>query len=104
VFQNAVTFIVGQATGVPQVPLLLLASAVDMRIEGGTPHKPFTVRVAYDPASIPEGFTASALRLFRVDVSGTTLVDSSHPVSDGNAVEAEVQDEQATYVVGVAQE
>lgn len=102
VFPNAVTFIVGQATGLPQLPFLLLASAVDMRIEGGKPQKPFTVRVAYDPTSIPEGFAASSLRLFRLDVSGATLVESSHQALDGNAIEADVQDEQATYVVGVA--
>lgn len=103
-FENAVTFIVGQATGLPQLPLLLLASAVEMRIEGGTPQKPFRVRVAYDPTSIPEGYAASALRLFRVGVAGATLVESSHHVSDGNAIEAEVSDEQATYVVGVTPE
>jgi len=101
-FQNAVTFLVAQATGLPQFPLMLLASAINMRVEGGSPQKPFTVRVAYDPASIPQGFAESALRLFRVHGSEVTLVENSHRVTDAHAVEAEVQDAEATYVVGVA--
>jgi hypothetical protein len=97
-FDKTVTFLLTQVLGVPTIPAMILADAIEFKVQGSAPKKPMEIQVTYSPSSF-EGQDEGALKLWRLVDGRAILVPGSQADTARKTVRGEVL-EDGVYAVG----
>ncbi|MCW5940534.1 MAG: hypothetical protein KF884_12875 [Fimbriimonadaceae bacterium] len=97
-FDKTVTFLLSQVLGVPTIPAMILADAIEFKVQGAAPQKPMEIQVAYSPSSF-EGQDEGTLKLWRLVDGRAILVPGSQVDTVRKTVRGDVI-EDGVYAVG----
>jgi hypothetical protein len=97
-FDRAVTFLLSRIIGIPSFPAMILADAIEFRIQGEAPKKPMELQLVYTPSSFKDVDEAS-LKMWRIVDGRAVLVPGSQVDTVRNTVSGQVT-EGGVYAVG----